>query len=154
MGLDTSHDAWHGSYSGFALWRNDIGRIIGWDIDESRPGTTSYVIPEGRVPEQDPLPDETRTEDGETYVIHWSTAYDNKVWLGHWDTDPADVIDVLMLHSDCEGIIPVRFLEPLAHRLMDIMEEQEPESWERRATGQFIVGLIDAHAQQQDVEFH
>lgn len=155
MGLDTTHDCFHASYSTFAFWRNDIGRILGWEIEDRQTGSgEGYVIPEGRVPQQDPLPDEEVTEDGETYTIHWSTAYDNKVWLGHWDTDPDDVIDVLMLHSDCEGIIPHRFLEPLCHRLMDIMEQQEPDSWQRLTTGQFCAGLIEAHLRNEDVEFH
>jgi hypothetical protein len=156
MGLDTTHDCWHGSYTGFAHWRNDIARIIGWDIeDNSKVGSgASYVIPEGRVPEQAPPADEEVTTDGETYTIHWSQGYNNSVWLGQWDNDPIDYLDVLMLHSDCEGIIPHRFLEGLCHRLMDIMGEQEPDSWQRRATGQFCVGLIEAHNRGEDVGFH
>ncbi len=155
MGLDTTHDCWHGSYGGFAMWRNDLARIIGWDIEDRASGSgRGYVIPEGRVPKQDRPADEEVTTDGETYTINWSSAYDNKVWLGQWDEDPADVIDVLMLHSDCEGKIPLRFHEALCHRLMDIMEQQEPESYERLHTGQFCVGLINAHAAGEDVEFH
>ena len=154
MGLDTTHDAWHGSYSGFALWRNDLARVLGWGTEVTPHSTTTYAIPEGRVPQQDPLPDETHTVDGETYTIRWSEHYGNSVWLGHWDTDPADVIDVLMIHSDCDGIIPHRFMERLCHRLMDVMEQQEPDSWERKATGQFCVGLIEAHIRGEDIEFH
>lgn len=154
MGLDTSHNCWHGPYSAFARWRNDIARVIGWAEEPRAIGTTDYVIPAGRVPKQAPLPDETVTEDGETYTIKWSEHYDNSVWLGHWDTDPEDVIDVLMVHADCEGIIPNRFLHPLADRLMMIMGEQEPDSWERRVTGQFIVGLMDAMQRGEDVDFH
>ena len=30
MGLDTSHDAWHGSYSTFNEWRNLIARAAGF----------------------------------------------------------------------------------------------------------------------------
>lgn len=153
MGLDTSHNCWHGSYSNFALWRNDIGRIIGWDTTNTEGlGTTSYVIPEGRVPEQDPLPDEEVTTDGETYTIRWSESYDNKVWLGHWDKDPDDVIDVLMVHSDCEGTIFHRFCEPLAMRLLEIAKRQD--GWEQERSKQFIVGLLDAHDRGEDVDFH
>lgn len=37
MGLDTSHDAWHGSYSTFGAWRRDVMRAaeIGEDIWEN-----------------------------------------------------------------------------------------------------------------------
>ena len=29
MGLDTSHDAWHGSYGTFNLWRAEIAKAVG-----------------------------------------------------------------------------------------------------------------------------
>lgn len=151
MGLDTSHNCWHGSYGGFAQWRNDIGRIIGWDIKERQSGGEGYVIPEGRVPEQDPLPDEEVTTDGETYTIRWSESYDNSVWLGHWDKDPDDVIDVLMVHSDCEGTIFHRFCAPLADRLTELLPAVG--DWDER-TQQFIDGLRRADAFGQDVDFH
>lgn len=153
MGLDTSHNCWHGSYTGFARWRNDIGRIIGWGTEERLSGAgEGYMIPEGRVPEQAAPADEIRTEDGETYTIHWSQAYDNSVWLGHWDTDPEDVIDVLMVHSDCEGIIPHRFLDPLVMRLLEIGKQQD--GWYLDATKLFIAGLMDANDRGEDVDFH
>lgn len=34
MGLDTSHDAWHGPYSSFNRWRKDIASQIGIDLDK------------------------------------------------------------------------------------------------------------------------
>lgn len=32
MGLDTSHDAWHGPYSAFGRWRGEIAKLIGIDL--------------------------------------------------------------------------------------------------------------------------
>jgi hypothetical protein len=35
MGLDTSHDAWHGAYSAFTRWRNTVAAAAGyavWDV--------------------------------------------------------------------------------------------------------------------------
>ena len=29
MGLDTTHDCWHGAYSAFMRWRQEIARIAG-----------------------------------------------------------------------------------------------------------------------------
>lgn len=34
MGLDTTHDAWHGSYTAFHLWRTEIAGRIGADFEE------------------------------------------------------------------------------------------------------------------------
>lgn len=35
MGLDTSHDAWHGSYGGFHLWRIRVAEAAGFPpLDE------------------------------------------------------------------------------------------------------------------------
>lgn len=33
MGLDTSHDCWHGPYSSFHKWRVEIARAAGIDLD-------------------------------------------------------------------------------------------------------------------------
>jgi len=151
MGLDTSHNCWHGSYSGFARWRNALATALDWEHADNGLGTTTYVIPEGRTPKQAPLPDEEHTVDGETYTIRWSESYDNSVWLGHWDKDPDDVIDVLMVHADCDGIIPHRFTGPLAARLNDLVPDMD--EW-AEITCQFINGLLLADDLGEDVDFH
>jgi hypothetical protein len=159
MGLDTSHGCWHGSYGGFAAWRNDIARVIGWEVEGDARG--NYVIPEGRIPDQAPPADEIVTTDGETYVVKWSESYPNGVYLGQWDKDPEDVLDVLMLHSDCEGIIPHRFCKPLAERLHEIavLQEQHPSederygNWHYDATIRFLTGLLNADRRGEDVDF-
>src|SRR5262245_45834798 len=120
MGLDTTPGCWHGSYSSFATWRNQLAWYSDWAGNNdstlsSDPDwhSVSYVIPEDRGPDQGPLPDEEYEVDGETYTIHWADHYPNSVYLGHWDKDPEDVLDVLFIHSDCEGKIPHRFCYPL-----------------------------------------
>ena len=155
MGLDTSHNCWHSSYTFFARWRNALADALGWEHEDRGMGTTDYVIPEGRVPQQDPPGSVTYTEDDETYTVDYSTSYDNSVWLGHWDVDPEDAIDVLMVHSDCEGEIPWRFTEPLARRLHEIMPllDEGQGEWQE-ITLQFIDGLLDAHRRGEAVDFH
>ena len=32
MGLDVSHDCWHGAYSAFMRWRREIARVVGIDL--------------------------------------------------------------------------------------------------------------------------
>lgn len=34
MGLDTSHDAWHGPYTSFYRWRTAVAKTIGINLDE------------------------------------------------------------------------------------------------------------------------
>lgn len=136
MGLDTTHNCWHGSYTGFSHWRNMVAATIDWKISTDG----HYGIPEDRIPDQQPM-----------------GGYPNSVYLGIWSNDPADVIDVLMVHSDCEGIIPHRFTLPLAQRLLQVadrMIEDEVDQWYIDAARDFASGLMRAHRANEDVEFH
>lgn len=127
MGLDTTHNCYHGPYSRFSAWRNSLAEALDWTIGQDRIGT-HYQFP-------DNSPD--ITED---------------IMMGKWDENPTDVIFVLMLHQDCEGIIPHRFCEPLARRLEELIDKQD-EEWED-TTFQFITGLLNAHVRGEDVDFH
>jgi hypothetical protein len=116
MGLDTSHDCWHGPYSYFRTWREDLTRCIGRTVFEDNDRVTEKTV------------------------------------QGIWDIEPDDVIDVLLLHSDCEYCIPHRFCDRLADRLEEIAELQEERLTQR--TAQFASGLRRAHCANEDVQFH
>jgi hypothetical protein len=45
MGLDTSHDCWHGSYVLFRVWRTDIARALNIDLDKMEGHTKEDVEP-------------------------------------------------------------------------------------------------------------
>lgn len=47
MGLDTTHNAWHGPYSSFNRWRTNIAKLIGIDLDKM--AGFSGTIPWDRV---------------------------------------------------------------------------------------------------------
>jgi len=32
MGLDTSHECWHGAYSAFTRWRHELATVAGYDV--------------------------------------------------------------------------------------------------------------------------
>lgn len=144
MGLDTSHGCWHGSYSSFATWRNYLATEflgdLGYTVTHAEIGD-SYEFPPERIPVQD-------ATDG----------YPNSVYLGDWESDPLDIIDVLMIHSDCEGEIPHRFTGPLAARLdgfrQQMTAETDPDGYLRAATTRFVNGLLDACARGEAVDFH
>ena len=142
MGLDTTHNAWHGSYTGFTRWRTAVAIAAGWTMGAD----DYYTVPEDRIPD---MP----ARDG----------YDNGVWLGDWPEGlPADPLDVLLVHSDCEGIIPWRFCQPIADRLTYLLPElghdvpvdeyDDTDDW-REVTIQFITGLVTAHYRHEDIEF-
>jgi hypothetical protein len=76
-----------------------------------------------------------------------------KTAQGVWDFEPADVLDVLLLHSDCDGIIPHRFCAPLADRLSGLVVNDNQE-WSAARSEQFIDGLRFAHSDNDDVIFH
>ena len=145
MGLDTTHNAWHGSYSRFSRWRNALAEAAGWALTNEGVSLGSggdYTIPEDRIPDMPPR-----------------GGYPNGVYLGDWpEGQPEDVLDVLMIHSDCEGDIPHRFTEPLAERLHGLLPKlaavgDDRDDW-REVTTDFICGLMLANSRGEDVGFH
>lgn len=155
MGLDTTHDCWHGPYSSFNRWREAVQVAAGW-----------------------PMQDVTG-EYGQTYreatVVNWSAITDANI-MGEWDALPEDPLIVLIAHSDCDGVIPVPALLPLADRLdeiaarMTVDQGQKPDTWlaesghserparatydgELAATNRFAAGLRLAASLNEPVEF-
>ena len=140
MGLDTSHDCWHGAYSAFTRWRNKIAEVAGYQLRR--------VKYDGGFEHDTPMMDYGRIE------------RDNpNVYAGEWQGEPLDVLEVLLAHSDCEGVIPHRFCLPLAHRLEALLPKLSGDGGghigEYRAKTQaFIDGLRRAAAAGEDVDFH
>ena len=147
MGLDCSHDCWHGSYSGFGQWRGWIARQLGWSFDQDSRGVDyHYIIPDDRIPKKRvQLPIFDALQD---------IQYRGEPFMGDWFEDPVDVIDVLMVHSDCDGRIPARFCLPLAERLSVLIEGADPDADWRTTTVRFIEGLIRAANRNEDVDFY
>jgi hypothetical protein len=119
MGLDTTHNCWHGPYSSFNNWRREVCKVANVSFD--REGYTSDKL------------------------------------LGTWKEEPTDILDVLIEHQDCEGIIEHRHCLPLAERLfglLPLMPDNESHFSPRKKTLQFIQGLRDADAAGENVEFH
>lgn len=136
MGLDTTHDCWHGAYSAFARWRCEAASAAGYMI-----GNLEYkgiITP--------------------TVLVDWGHLQD--VLHGDWEQDPEDPLMVLIAHADDDGVIRHRHCKPLADRLTGLLDKI-PEgdagghigNW-REKTQVFINGLLDAHSNDEDVEFH
>lgn len=90
MGLDTSHDCWHGPYSSFHAFRQAIAKAAGIPVDDD-----GWDVPD--------------EYDSDAYLYGRNGR--------ETDALPGDVIWVLLAHSDCDGVIPPKHCEALADRL-------------------------------------
>ncbi len=133
MGLDTTHDCWHGAYSAFNRWRNTVAELAGYQLKNDG----IYDFPD----------------------IDWTALKEGNL-LGDWDELPEDPMVVLIAHSDCEGELPVPVLLPLVDRLEKLVP-QLPEGdggghiWDwRGVTQRFVDGLRKAASLSEPVEFH
>lgn len=139
MGLDTSHDCWHGAYSAFNRWRNHLAELAGYAIR--------------RVEQDTPMPPMN------TVMIDWGHLPPNAL-EGEWPTLPDDPLLILIAHSDCDGIIKAEHTGPLADRLdelLPLLADMPPDGghigdWSEK-TRQFIDGLRTAAKAGEDVEF-
>lgn len=144
MGLDTSHDAWHGSYSGFSSFREQIAK------------TLNLVDEDGRY-----YPTLFSEVDDSTYPLRQEVEQITD-YQGNWDEPAPDPILYLLAHSDCDGIIRNEHLGPLIKRLEDVLAvEQEPDPLQEREqerflerVQRFIDGAQDALDAGEDIDFH
>ena len=121
MGLDTTHDCWHGPYSMFMRWRAHLHHLM-------HPGG------------------------------QWGT--DRRGLEEAWGQgvygDQDVPINVLMAHSDCDGIIEADICESLASALQALVDKMPARGIYdvmKPATERFIAGLRLAAAAGEDVEF-
>lgn len=136
MGLDTTHDCWHGAYSAFMTWRCRLAQEIGISLqlmDGFCDEVTACLLPE-RIRRTLPF---------------------------KWEALKPDVLHVLLNHSDCDGTIENKDCKPLAERLFEIAEQLPAEADLgghignlREKTLTFARGLMDAHEAGEDVGFH
>lgn len=130
MGLDTSHDCWHGAYSAFRRFRNAIAVAAGWPMTDDR---TDYLLP------LDEIFDEN--------------------YAGEWKRVPGDdPLIVFLAHSDCDGVIHPEHGVHIAKRLRELAPLLSEEggghiSSMRGVALQFAEGLERAAALGEDVEF-
>jgi len=140
MGLDTSHDAWHGSYSGFSRWR----RMVAIELGFIGPGDT--LFPKQKFDDQQ-LNDTP---------IDWDTIDKDTDYQGNWTAEPSDPIWYLLAHSDCDGVIKPEHMLPLADRLEPIAQKVDDNygAIGFRPTERFINGLRRAAAANEEIDFH
>lgn len=133
MGLDTTHDCWHGPYSQFMRWRQWINHFVMEDRGNAGDEAAKQIGYKGATAEAL-----------------------EKAWAdGHYD-DQTMPINVLMAHSDCDGEIAAETCGPLAdalEALLHHMPERGIYDEQRPATMRFINGLRRAAAANEAVRF-
>ena len=147
MGLDTTHDAWHGAYSAFDRWRKELARVAGLpplDLMEGFFTKGDY---------RDPL-------------TEWAAKFPNSANVIYdclpirWSALRPDPLHKLLYHSDCEGHLTAKTCGQLAKRLRQLLPLLPDGdggghigNW-REKTKQFISGLELAHKNKEKLEFH
>lgn len=131
MGLDTTHDCWHGPYPAFSRWRNDVAMAAGYAVGNLVMGS-GFAQP--------------------TVMIDWGHLGTETHLMGIWDKTPDDPLLVLIVHYDHTGeIYPAQQLA-LAWRLENIAEKLN--SGNKEKTLRFAKGLREAHSRGESVRFH
>lgn len=150
MGLDTTHDCWHGAYGGFREFREKVGIAAG----------LPYRI----------ITDEERYDKGQrTLDIDWDR-YPAEALYGRWrkvrpswirkgdvyGTPVYDDVLYLLVHSDCDGELRLGYLPRLKARLEQLEPAYEniTSDWDQSRLRQFINGLELAIEQREHVRFH
>lgn len=153
MGLDTSHDAWHGAYSAFNRWRDKLGEVAGYTYHHD-----VHDLSDGQI-----IRSVRMTPDIDWGCIEATIGHD---LFGKWPSMPVrpdgtpDPLIVLLAHSDCEGEIQAEFCAPLADRLEELLPALGDEEGGghvgsyREATERFIRGLRAAAEEGEPLGFH
>jgi hypothetical protein len=138
MGLDITHDCWHGAYSGFAIFRETVGRAAGMPYYNGSLDIDWEQITEAQI-----------AGDWADQPCVTRVGYDPPL------TDP---VLYLLIHSDCDGKLRCKYLKDLKARLEELVPKfNELTGGYHYCEGrldQFIEGLDDAIKRGDDVEFH
>lgn len=150
MGLDTSHNAWHGAYSAFMRWRTGIARVAGIPLE----------LMEGFY-----------SNDSSQMQLATRAYQRDQIGLGivdtikrvcpiSWDALKPDPLHILLHHSDCDGEIAPEHCAAIADRLEEILPSLPDDdggghigNW-REKTQSFIDGCRAAAAANEPLDFH
>lgn len=112
MGLDISHDTWHGAYSAFNLWRQQVAYLAGFPPLELMEGFYD--------------------EDHQPFILlhHLFKSDDISIYPIKrlmerlpikWDAFSNDPLSELLYHSDCDGYITYGKCGKIAKRLTELL---------------------------------
>jgi len=153
MGLDTSHGCWHGAYSAFMRWRQELAKVVGypplelmegfWDTEKAVLGNPFWL--------------QYESDKKQNYTGDYS------IWRRlpiRWDCLKPSALQILLHHSDCEGEIRWQDCRDIALALEKLIPSlpQTPDNghigdWKEK-TRTFIKGLRLAAKNKENVLFH
>lgn len=164
MGLDTSHNAWHGPYSSFGHWRNWVAIQLGLPPLDLMEGfyTTEHDTDNGYLKGYgNPFYHAKLRLTGEEYKDIQSVQIGLPI---KWSCLKEDPIHELLNHSDCEGDIPWESCGKIAERLKHLLNniqlnESSPDTdfindYLINKTKQFMEGCQLAFEKRERLEFH
>lgn len=167
MGLDMTHDCWHGPFSAFHRWRREVARLAGFpplDIMEDFYGELLGLEYEKAHP---PRTSGSWEQDG-LVMAYWRDGRLPLKWADLGDHVGDQRLIPLLRHSDCDGEIAPDEAATIAAGLQALVDHCQrrrvyagrPESEPRAdydgfwpATRRFIDGLWRASAANEVVEF-
>ncbi|MBS1666522.1 MAG: hypothetical protein JST58_04020 [Bacteroidetes bacterium] len=152
MGLDISHETWHGAYSAFHAWRQEIARVAGlppldlmegfYDENSSNPFTMIDIR----------YPDKNGSD-------VWQITKIRKSFPIKWDCLKPNPLYELLTHSDSEGYINWSKCEKIADELEKLLPLFNDENigghignWKDK-TKTFIKGLRLAFKKKERLQF-
>lgn len=151
MGLDITHNTWHGSYGAFNRWRTEIAKCLGIPLElmEGFYADNSLHNPLGYP--------KLLLKNDETAMSCLNRLSDNFPLL--WDAFKPNALHELLYHSDCDGIIEWEKLSAIADELEKLLPELEKNDQGGHVgnmadkTKQFIIGIREAYSKQENIEF-
>lgn len=151
MGLDTTHDCWHGGYGAFQRWRQKLAEVVGIPLQ----------FMQGFYPDPVWGLDSIAEALTGTATVYAHNLHEYHALLPiRWDILKPDILHVLLHHSDCDGEIAAKDCAPMADRLTELLPLLPDEdvgghigNW-RAKTQAFIDGLRMAASRGEAVEFH
>lgn len=153
MGLDTTHDAWHGSYGAFHRWRSMIARIAGLPPLELMEG---FFAPQGVG---HGVPTFYLGIHNDELVVSSIKRIEESLPI-RWDSLKPSALHELLYHSDCDGSIPHTRCKAIADaldKLLPLLPNDDAGghigNWKDK-TSQFIAGLRKAAKARQNLAFH
>lgn len=151
MGLDTSHDCWHGAYSAFMRWRHEIARAA---------GLPPLSLMDGFYSPGEALSDPFWAANGMRDIERHGIDLIKTSLPIKWSCLKPDPLYLLLHHSDCEGEIAAADCAGIADSLERILPNMPDGDggghigvW-RDKTQAFINGLRRAAAAGEPVDFH
>lgn len=146
MGLDTTHDAFHGAYSAFNSLRQEVAAAIGGSYPPH--WLRSF--------------DGTLARDKEGYPITDLSLDRERIYLPDGLAESSPGMYEFLMHSDCDGEIVPEMCAQVADALDAVLPDM-PEGGAghlaarggyREVLRKFIAGCRDAAAKGEPLEFH